>query len=311
MITAESLTKYYGDKCALDKVSFEVSTGEIVGLLGPNAAGKTTTMRILTGFFPPTDGRALIDGEDIAGDSVAFRRKIGYLPESVPLYPDMTVFDFLNFVALAKGASQTKNRIESVMKKCNLSHEAHTAIGTLSKGYKQRVGIAQAILNEPKVLVLDEPTVGLDPGQVIEIRDLIKDLATEATIIFSSHILEEVAKTCNKLIIMNKGKILAIDTPEKLSSKLEASDRLFLEVSGDKDKIQSIFSEHKGILSVEESSCENESIYSYFLMTEKDPLVRKSLVKKIVDSGLDLFQLRLEKPTLEQIFTKIISRGRS
>ena len=311
MITAENLTKYYGQKCALNDISFEVAQGEIVGLLGPNAAGKTTTMRILTGFFPPTSGKAVIDGEDVSGDSVLLRKKIGYLPESVPLYHDMTVCDFLNFAADAKGVTKLKKkeRISTVMEQCNLTLEADKMIGSLSKGYKQRVGIAQAIINEPSVLVLDEPTVGLDPNQVVEIRDIIKNLAGNSTVIFSSHILEEVAKTCNKVIIMNQGKILAIDTPEQLSAKIELQDRLYLEVSGEIDKIKSLLSDHKGIISAEDTMCENENIFAFSIIAEKNPQIRKELVKKIVENNFDLYQLRLEKLTLEEIFTKIILQG--
>lgn len=311
MITAEKLTKYYGQKCALDDISFEVAKGEIVGLLGPNAAGKTTTMRILTGFFPPTSGKAIIDGEDVSGDSVLLRKKIGYLPESVPLYYDMTISDFLNFSADAKSIPRLKKkeRISKVMEQCNLTSESDKVIGSLSKGYKQRVGIAQAIINEPSVLVLDEPTVGLDPNQVVEIRDIIKNLAGNSTVIFSSHILEEVAKTCNRVIIMNKGKILAIDSPQNLSSEIESQDRLYLEISGDRDKIKSLILEHKGIISAQEAKCDIEGLVAFNIIADKNPELRKELAKKIIENKFDLYQMRLDKLTLEEIFTKIILKG--
>ncbi len=313
MILAEHLTKYYGDICAIEDISFEVGQGEIVGLLGPNAAGKTTTMRILTGFFPPTSGKAVIAGEDVMGDSVSLRKQIGYLPENVPLYMDMTVADFLNFAAAAKcvPSSLRKKRVEEVMDKCVLAHEADSMIGKLSKGYKQRVGIAQAIINEPKVLILDEPTVGLDPNQVVEIRDIIKSLAGNSTVIFSSHILEEVAKTCNKVIIINKGKVLAIDSPDNLSSEMEGSDRLVLELSGDPDKISDLIKLHPGVNSLELSpdSPKDALTFELTVYADKNPELRRELVRKIVETGFGLYQLRLEKLTLEQIFTRIIRQG--
>ena len=217
MIKVENLTKSYGNFQALKGVSFTVKKGEILGFLGPNGAGKTTTMRILTCFFPATSGKASIAGYDVFEESLEVRKRIGYLPENVPLYPEMKVTDYLKFVAGVKGVSRKaiNERVSVVMEECVLTHMSHKLVGQLSKGYRQRVGIAQALVNEPDVLILDEPTVGLDPKQIIEIRKLIKGLAGRRTVILSTHILPEVSMTCQRVIIINDGRVIASDTPKK------------------------------------------------------------------------------------------------
>ncbi len=219
MIEVENLTKYYGDRPAIDNITFRVEKGEILGFLGPNGAGKTTTMRILAGFFPPTSGIARVAGYDVVNNSIDVRRRIGYMPETIPLYKDMRVKEYLEFVAEVKGVprKRRKSKIEKAMKECGTTEVYHRLIGKLSKGFQQRVGLAQALLHDPEVLILDEPTIGLDPKQIIEIRQLIKSLAGERTIILSTHILPEVSMTCQRVIIINEGKIIAMDTPENLN----------------------------------------------------------------------------------------------
>ena len=234
MIEVQGLTKFFGSTLAVNHVSFKVEKGEIIGLLGPNGSGKTTIMRILTGFFPATSGRALIGGIDVAEHSIETRRKIGYLPENMVLYPDLTVTALLEFAARVRGldAKTTRERIEFSIRICGLQEVRHKLIGKLSKGYRQRVGIAQAMLADPEVLILDEPTVGLDPRQVVEIRELIRSLAGRSTVLLSTHILPEVTMTCRRVVIIDKGSIVAQDTPEKLTAKLQGSEQSFITVAG-------------------------------------------------------------------------------
>lgn len=313
MISVEGITKYYGDKCALDNVSFKVDKGETVGLLGPNAAGKTTTMRILTGYFPPTSGTATVAGHILPDESLEVRKKIGYLPELVPLYTDMSVIDFLFFAGEAKRIPKCdlQKRVDSVIDDCNLNEYVYKPIKSLSKGYKQRVGLAQAIINSPEVLILDEPTVGMDPNQVMEIREIIKKLGEKSTIVLSSHILEEVAKTCGRVIIMNRGKILAIDTPENLSKQIETSDRIFFELLGDKEKAFNLIKSHKGINKCEYSKRDiNEyGCFAIEVYAEKSIELRTSLLHELLDNEISVCQMALEKLTLEEIFTQVIAKG--
>ncbi|MHB1416099.1 MAG: ABC transporter ATP-binding protein, partial [Chloroflexota bacterium] len=232
MIEVRNLTKYYGPHPAIDGVTFEAKPGEVLGLLGPNAAGKTTTMRILTGFLPATSGTAKVAGFDVADNPLEAKRQIGYLPENVPLYTEMTVRDYLSFVADLKGVPRRSKRvrIEETMEVARITDVANTIIGKLSKGYRQRVGIAQALVHRPSVVILDEPTVGLDPKQIIETRQLIKSLGGDHTVILSSHILPEVSMTCNRVVIINQGKVAAVDTPDNLTRRLQSSARIRVEV---------------------------------------------------------------------------------
>ncbi|MEE8443086.1 MAG: ABC transporter ATP-binding protein, partial [Dehalococcoidia bacterium] len=234
MIEAENLTKYYGDFPAISNVSFSVNKGEVLGFLGPNAAGKTTTMRILTGFMPPTSGVARIAGYDIVSESLEARRQIGYLPETVPLYTEMTVKSYLAFMGTIRGmADKTiQRRVSEVTEICHLEEYFNSLIGKLSKGFRQRVGIAQAILHEPSVLVLDEPTIGIDPIQVVETRQLIKSLGGEHTVIISTHVLPEVSMICERVIIIHEGEIVAVDRPENLAERLETTERIQIDVRG-------------------------------------------------------------------------------
>jgi ABC-2 type transport system ATP-binding protein len=311
LISAKNLTKFFGEKCAVKDVSFEVEKGEILGFLGPNAAGKSTTMRILTGYFPPTSGTATVAGFDILENSLEARRKVGYLPENFPLYKDMRVSEFLAFVATIKGIprSDRKASISGAMEKCGLTHEADNFIGRLSKGYCQRVGIAQAIINNPDVLILDEPTVGLDPNQIIEIRNLIKELAGKSTVIISSHILPEVAMVCQRVIIINKGQILTVDTPENLSQNLQKSERIYLEVQGNPEKIKKLIEDTKGVIKVSSLDELSESIYGINVETELDRTIRKEMAQKLVTEECGLFEMHTKQLTLEEIFIQMVDKG--
>src|ERR1700736_5839592 len=254
MIEVQDLTKYFGPTLAVDHVSFKVEKGEIIGLLGPNGSGKTTMMRILTGFFPPTSGRALIGGLDVAEHSLETRRRVGYLPENMVLYPDLSVDALLEFGARVReiDSKTARDRIEYSLDTCGLKDVRRKLIGKLSKAYRQRVGIAQAILSDPEVLILDEPTVGLDPRQVVEIRDLIRSLAGRSTVLLSTHILPEVTMTCRRVVIIDKGRIVAQDTPEKLTAKLQGSDQSVITVAGPTEQVQLVLTGVAGVNKVEE-----------------------------------------------------------
>lgn len=311
MISAKNLTKNFGEKCAVKDVSFEVEKGEILGFLGPNAAGKTTTMRILTGYFPPTSGTATVAGFDILENSLEARRKVGYLPENFPLYKDMRVSEFLAFVASIKGIphSDRKAAIGGALEKCDLTQEADNFIGRLSKGYCQRVGIAQAIINNPDVLILDEPTSGLDPNQIVEIRNLIRGFAGKSTVILSSHILPEVSMTCQRVIIINKGQILTVDTPENLSHNIQKSNRVYIEVQGPRDKITGLIEETKGVIKVISIDEIRESTYGINIETDLDHTIRKDLAQKIVTAECGLFEMHTKQLTLEEIFIQMVDKG--
>ncbi len=239
MIVVKDLTKYYGTFAAIQNLTFEVAAGEIVGFLGPNAAGKTTTLKILAGYMPPTFGTATVNGHDCVEESLAARRSLGYLPETVPLYPDLTVSQFLDFAGQAKGLERQERRREvaRAISDCSLEEVKDTLIGVLSKGFRQRVGLAQALLGRPPLLILDEPTIGLDPAQIVEIRELIRQLAGEHTIILSSHILPEVSQLCQRVIIINRGQIVASDTPANLTQQLGREARIHLRVRGPEQEI--------------------------------------------------------------------------
>jgi len=251
MIEAVGLTKYYGSFAAIRGVRFKVDEGEIVGLLGPNAAGKTTTMRILTGYTPPSDGTATVAGYDVFADSLKVRQHLGYLPETVPLYTDLSVAVYLDFMASLRGVVDRKKRVAKVMGLCALEHVADVVIGKLSKGYRQRVGLAQALVHDPPVLILDEPTIGLDPKQVAEVRSLIKGLGNDRTIILSSHILSEVSQVCNRVIIINEGQVVAEDTPERLNRRLKGRQCITIRLLNPTDDIVNRLGSVPGVSAVE------------------------------------------------------------
>jgi ABC-2 type transport system ATP-binding protein len=307
LIDVEGLTRYYGEKRAISDVSFHVKEGEILGMLGPNAAGKTTTMRILTCFMPPTSGKATIGGFDIFEHSMDVRRITGYLPENPPLYTDMSVTDYLDFVAKLKGIDKTKRKseVDSVVEKAALGDVQTRIIGKLSKGYKQRVGLAQCLLNNPKIVILDEPTVGLDPKQIIEIRELIKNLRGEHTVILSSHILPEIEQTCERVVIINDGRVVAEDTPENLMLRLKGGERTQLMVEGKESDVKKALKSIKEIKSLETSAGE-KGIINVVVESEKD--IRKMLAKNIVTEGLGLLELSTDRFTLEDIFLHLTTK---
>ena len=307
MVRASGLTKYYGKTKAIENVSFSIEKGEIVGLLGPNAAGKTTIMRILTCFLTPTSGTATVNNFDIWEEPEGVQKSVGYLPERNPLYEEMTVGEFLNFVAEIKGVRKKREkiqRISDVMEKCGLLNVEKKLIWKLSKGYRQRVGIAQALINNPPVLILDEPTIGLDPKQIIETRKLIRELAGERTIILSTHILPEVSMTCERVIIINEGKIVATDTVENLTAKLKGGMEITVEVEGEKEKVKECIGSIEGVEEIEFLSG-RENINRFTVRTRKDRDIRKELSAKIVNSGFGLLEISLKEMSLEDVFVKL------
>jgi ABC-2 type transport system ATP-binding protein len=307
LIEVENLTKTYGERTAVDRVSFTVNKGEILGFLGPNGAGKTTTMRILTGFMPATSGTARVAGFDVATDSMDVRRHIGYLPETPPVYPDMTIEGYLDFVARIKNvpAADRAARIADAMRKTNLEDRRTELIKRLSRGYKQRVGIAQALVHDPDVIILDEPTVGLDPKQIIEVRNLIKGLAGSHTIILSTHILPEVSMTCDRVVIINKGKIAAVDTPQNLTSQLKSGQKIRLEVEAPEADVRSALSQVQGVSRVTVDSLPSSSHSIVTVETLQGADVRSSVAAKIIGSGWPLFELRGVSMSLEEIFLEL------
>ncbi|VEP18805.1 ABC-type multidrug transport system, ATPase component [Hyella patelloides LEGE 07179] len=308
MIKVEHLSKIYGSTVAIEDVDFTVETGEIIGFLGPNGAGKTTTMRILAGYLPATSGTAKIAGYDVHQQSMEVRRRIGYLPENPPLYPDMTVEGFLNFVAKIKGvkAKNRQQKVQSAIHSCQLEDKAKIAIRKLSKGYRQRVGIAQAIVHDPAVIILDEPTVGLDPRQIIEVRNLIKSLAGDHTIILSSHILPEVSAICDRVTIINRGKIVATSTPLALQEQLTASHSYELELEGNIQTLLSKLADIPGVLDIQHLTApESENEHSILKVTCNGSDLGKELTATIVSQGIGLHEMRRTRPSLEDVFLQL------
>ncbi len=308
MIEVEDLTKYYGTFPAIMDLNFTVEKGEIVGFLGPNGAGKSTTIKILTCYMPPTRGTARIDGLDCFEESIKVRQRIGYLPENVPLYKEMTVRRFLEFVAQVKNINgkAAKSEIGRVLEICGIEDVANRIIGNLSKGYRQRVGLAQALIGNPPVLILDEPTIGLDPAQIVEVRSLIKSLGGEHTILMSSHILPEVAQTCNRVVIINKGRIVAIDSPENLSRQLRKTLQLLisLEPPVDAEKFKSIL---RNIPSVLDVYPHKNSDHSFIVEIKSNGSVRPDIAKAVVENGFRLVEFRSIDVTLEEIFMQLVT----
>jgi ABC-2 type transport system ATP-binding protein len=310
VIEVDQLTKRYGSVKAIDNVSFRVEKGEILGFLGPNGAGKTTTMRILTCFLPATEGTARVAGFDVFNQPMEVKRRIGYLPENPPLYNEMTVDSYLDFVARIKGVDSTdrKKRIGEVKEKVSVQDYSQTLIKNLSKGYKQRVGLAQALVHDPEVLILDEPTVGLDPNQIIEVRELIKSLSGNHTIILSTHILPEVSMTCQRVVIIANGKIAAVDSPENLTRQLQGSDRIYLEATGPEQSIAAKIKEIEGVLRVESHQLDGGDACSYSVETELKKDVRGQLARKIVEGGYDLLEMRTMSMSLEEVFLQLTTK---
>ncbi len=311
MIEAKQLTKVYGDFTALQDVSFSVGKGEIFGFLGPNGAGKTTTMRILTCYTPATSGTATVAGFDVRKESLEVRRRIGYLPESVPLYGEMTVRAYLKFMAEVKGHRGRRNRqaVDQAISECGLESVAERLISHCSRGYRQRVGLAQAIIGDPEVLILDEPTIGLDPRQIVEIRSLIRRMAGRRTVILSTHILPEVSLTCQKVLIINRGRILASGTPAEMMSTLDRAHQSELTVKGSADQVTSILSKVPGVKKVQTAGKAgsgggaNEYVVDYDSL--KDP--RAEMVRALAGGGLDVLEVRTRGLSLEDVFIRITS----
>ena len=312
MIEVENLTKRYGRHTAVDGVSFRVEKGEILGFLGPNGAGKTTTMRILTCYLPPTDGTARVAGYDVFQAPLEVKRRVGYIPETPPLYPDMTVLDFLGFCAKIKGVGKKERRakIDDVIGKTRVGDVRDTLIGKLSKGYRQRVGLAQAILNNPDVLILDEPTAGLDPKQIIETRELIKGLGGEHTIVLSTHILPEVEMTCGRVVIINKGRVVAEDTPENLTRRLRGAGALRLEVRGDEASVVEALRTLPGVLQVK-AKAHHDGLLTLEVEAEAGRDVRADLARAIVTKGFALLALQQVGMSLEEIFLHLTTTDRA
>lgn len=306
MITVSNLTKTFGEKVAVKDLSFQVDGGEILGLLGPNAAGKTTTMRILTGFFPPSSGSATIAGLDVVEQTLEVRRMVGYLPEHVPLYVEMTPREFLHFAAAAKKVpkDQRNAAVDRALDRCNLGPVADQLIATLSRGYRQRVGLGQAILNDPKVLILDEPTVGLDPAQVRDIRALLREIGRDATVILSSHILSEVSALCNRVIILAGGQMKAIDTPANLTAGLHQEARFTLRLSG--AEVSVVSGGLAGLEGIERVQHLDQDRYEVASRAVTPNDLGPRLASYVVSQGWSLHELRMESAGLEEIFLSLV-----
>ncbi len=310
MIDVKGISRYYGRFAAVDNISFQVEKGEILGFLGPNAAGKTTTMRILTTYLPATTGTASVAGFDVHEQSMQVRKRIGYLPETPPLYQEMRVKDYLSFVAKIKGveAKQSKKAVDDAMGKTDITHVSNRVIKHLSKGYKQRVGLAQALVHNPEVLILDEPTVGLDPKQIIEVRELIKSLAGDHTIILSTHILPEVSMTCERVVIINKGKVVAEDTPENLTKNLAGSQQLTIQVGGPLMDIESKLSSIEGIDTIRTEQGTNPEQGSIIIESSSSVEIRPLVAKTIVENGWSLYEQKSQDISLEDVFLQLTTK---
>jgi len=312
MINVKNLTKLYGEQKAVDDITFEVKKGEVVGFLGPNGAGKTTTMRIITCYMLPSSGTVEVDNFDVHDDSLKIREKIGYLPEHAPLYMDMNVVDYLRYIAELRNIPKTrqKDRIHQMIEVCGLRVELHKTIDQLSKGYRQRVGIAQAMIHDPEILILDEPTIGLDPNQIVEIRQLIKRLGREKTVILCSHILSEVQATCSRVIIINKGQIVADGTPEDLQAGFQGRERLFIEFKAPQNDAKTKLRTLENIEEVREVKSDTPGIKAMQIESSKGKDLREAVFHLAVKEGWILLEMRREVSSLEDVF-RALTGGRS
>jgi ABC-2 type transport system ATP-binding protein len=313
MISVSGVTKRFGSFTAIRDISFEVASGEIVGLLGPNGAGKSTTMRILAGVFPPTSGTARIAGFDVVTQPLEARAEVGYFPERVAAYQEMSVDSYLRYVGRMKGvsAAQLAAQAEAAMNACGLEPVAKRIIGSLSKGFRQRVGIAQALTGEPKVLILDEPTAGLDPEQVAEMRDLIRGLRQDRTVVLSTHILPEVEATCDRVIILHLGQIVAVDTPANLNRTIQAAGRVHIEVSGPVSEVARKLETLAGVVSVTAQPRAVDGSAAFTVLTDRDRDLREDLAHAVSESGWGLRELRSVAYSLEEIFLTLVHEGDS
>lgn len=307
MIELTNLTKYYGDLCALDHVTLTIEKGKILGLLGPNGAGKTTALRIITGYLRPTEGTVTAKGFSIDSDALAIKKMIGYLPESAPLYHDMLVFDYLHYVADIRGLGEDgkEARIRELANICGLNEVMHRSISELSKGYKQRVGLAHAMMSDPEILILDEPTSGLDPNQIAEIREIIKQIGKEKTVILSTHILSEVEATCDRVVIINKGKIVADGSTLDLKRESQAEYSLNISIKGgDSKAIQSVLSPVKGVSEIQQTGTENGT-RSFRILCRTHEDIRGEVYRKIKEQDWVLLEFSQEMKSLEKIFREL------
>jgi len=300
MIHVEGLTKDYGPRRAIEGLTFNADKGEILGFLGPNGAGKTTTMRILCGYMPPTSGKARVAGFDVIDQSIEVRRRVGYMPETVPLYPDLTVYDYLKFMADLRRVPEAEERVDQLLELLHLEDRDLSYISSLSKGLRQRVGLAQALIHNPEVLILDEPTIGLDPAQIIEVRNLIRELGQQHTIMLSTHILSEAQQVCNRVLIINKGHIVAEDTPERLQSRLTGAQRVIVQVGGDSDGVDILVSQVPGVSKL---SSQEDGKFEFETVPGKDP--RPEVARAIINAGYDLLDLHPIGLSLEDIFLQL------
>jgi ABC-2 type transport system ATP-binding protein len=312
VIEVQHLTKRYGRVTAVDDVTFRVERGEILGFLGPNGAGKTTTMRVLTGYIPASSGRAVVAGFDVFDQPIEAKRRTGYLPETPPLYPEMTVREYLGFVAQIKGvpSGERKGRVDASMEKARVTDMAARHCGKLSKGYRQRVGLAQALLHNPDVLILDEPTAGLDPKQIIETRELIKQLAGDHTIILSTHILPEVAQTCQRVVIINRGRVVAVDTPDNLTRRLDGAQTMYVQVDGDAAAAAAALGRVAGIARVAEVD-RKDGFVGIEVESEAGRDLRVEIARTVVSGGWGLLELRPVRASLEDIFLQLTTEEHS
>ena len=309
MIQVENVTKRYGSFTAVNNISFEIDEGEIVGFLGPNGAGKSTTMNMITGFIEPTEGKIIVDGYDISKKSKKAKKQIGYMPEGVPLYSDLTVKEFVTYMAELKGCERNtkKEKVQKVIEQTGLIDVQNKLTKNLSRGYKQRVSMAGALVGDPKVIILDEPTVGLDPKQVTEIRSLIKELGKNHTVILSSHILSEVSQICNRVIIINKGKIVAIDTPENLENKVIEDNSIYVTVEDPEDKMKNIKEKLDNVKEVKLVAENEDKTKKYMISGEKGIDIRKNIFEVFAKEGITIFEMKKADATLEDAFMKLIN----
>jgi ABC-2 type transport system ATP-binding protein len=300
MIDVEGLTKDYGARRAIDNLTFNARKGEVLGFLGPNGAGKTTTMRILTCYMPPTSGVARVAGFDVVDQSLEVRKRVGYMPETVPLYPDMTVFEYLKFMADLRKLPNAEERVDDVLEIVHMEQRADGYISNLSKGMRQRVGVAQALLHQPEVLILDEPTIGLDPAQIIYVRDLIREIGRERTVLLSTHILSEAQQLCDRVLIINKGRIVAEDTPERLQAGLAGAQRVTVRVRGDGDGLDSVLKDISGVIRVAPTT---DGAFEIECPPGDD--IRPVIARKVIQAGYDLLELNAVGLSLEDIFMQL------
>ena len=310
MISVRNLTKYYGSTLAVDNVSFDVQKGLVVGFLGPNGAGKSTTVRIITCYLSPSSGTVLVDNHDVQTDSLEVRKKVGYLPENAPLYLDMNVLDYLQFMQKMRqnGERAVKDNIRTAIDRCGLENVLQKSIGELSKGFRQRVGLAQALVHDPEILILDEPTVGLDPNQIIEIRNLIRELGQDKTIILCSHILPEVEATCNRVLIINEGKIVADGTPSELQASFEGRGKIVVQLKNNIDTFLEKLEKLRGVEKISSGSVADNEVRILTIETEKGSDLREEIFRQCVDNRTILLEMKREETSLEDVFRRLTGR---